>query len=342
MNIVLAGPTGLFREGVERILRDFGDASDVSCIDSVTQALPRNRVPDVLVIDDDCVREASATIAAARRHMQATPIVVLLTAVDRRNVDELIAAGAAGCLEKTASSDLLFDALRLVIAGGMYLPRALLAETVSEPVALPGAAMRHDMAVPEGHLHLTHRQIEVLALLARGRSNKAIARELNVAEATVKAHLTTIYKVLNVSSRSQASAVAFRMRKILDEQVTKALDGQLSIGRLFANMTSRHFRAGDVLFHKGDPSDALYYVVQGTVRLAEIGIEVGPGTLLGEIGLFSPEHRRTSTARFQTDSELLSVTATDVMRLYYQEPEFALYLIQLLARRLEADKARRS
>jgi len=81
--------------------------------------------------------------------------------------------------------------------------------------------------------------------------------------------------------------------------------------------------------------------VRGTVRLVEIGIDLGPETLLGEIGLFSPEHRRTSTVVCVTGCDLLVVSAVDAIRLYYQEPEFAMYLIQLIAGRFEADKERR-
>ena len=71
-------------------------------------------------------------------------------------------------------------------------------------------------------------------------------------------------------------------------------------------------------------------------------MDVGAGTVLGEIGLFSPERRRTSTVVCQTDCEMRTVSAADAIRLYYQEPEFALYLIQLIVSRLEADKSRRA
>jgi CRP-like cAMP-binding protein len=59
--------------------------------------------------------------------------------------------------------------------------------------------------------------------------------------------------------------------------------------------------------------------------------------MLGGIGLFSPDHRRTCTARCQSDCELLSASAADAMRLYYQDPEFATYLIRLVTRRLGAN-----
>jgi two-component system nitrate/nitrite response regulator NarL len=194
-------------------------------------------------------------------------------------------------------------------------------------------------ADPNSHF-LTPRQLQVLALAARGDSNKSIARQLNITEGTVKVHLYTVYKALKVGSRGQASVAAARLQKVGDVQLHHALDGQLSISRLLAYTTPTRFPSGHVLFHKDDRSDALYYVVRGTVMLEEIGIEVGQGTILGEIGLFSPDHRRTCTARCKSECELLVVSATDAMRLYYQDPEFATYLIHLITRRLEADKLR--
>jgi CRP-like cAMP-binding protein len=73
------------------------------------------------------------------------------------------------------------------------------------------------------------------------------------------------------------------------------------------------------------------------VRLAELGIELGAGAVLGEIGLSSPEHRRTSTAVCMIEYEMRTISADEAMRLYYQEPGLAMYLIQLLATRLRAD-----
>jgi DNA-binding NarL/FixJ family response regulator len=342
MYILLTGPAGLFREGVEALLRGFAQDAEVLASNCLTTDWPNGRKPDCVVMDGDCLRQASDELEAARRHTRTTPVIVLLSVARRQHVDELIAAGVSGCVEKSASSELLFGALRLAFAGGVYLPRSLLAASLREPPAAAHAA--DDAAAPRGmpdpHLHLTPRQIEVLALLARGRSNKMIARQLDVAEATVKTHLTTIFKALNVSSRGEASAVAARMERIHEAQANGAINGHVSVGKLLAGMDSRRFRSGEVLFRKGEPSGELFYVERGTVRLSEIGIDMGAGTVLGEIGLFSPEHRRTSTVVCKTDCEMRTVSAGDAIRLYYQEPEFALYLIQLIASRLQADKER--
>ncbi|MBC8724348.1 cyclic nucleotide-binding domain-containing protein [Paraburkholderia sp. 31.1] len=345
MYILLTGPSGLFREGVEALLRGFAQDGEVFASNCLTTSWPNDRKPDCVVMDGDCLRLSSDELEAARRHSRTTPVIVLLSNAQRQHVDELIAAGVSGCVEKSASSELLFSALRLAFAGGVYLPRSLVAASLHEPLAAAGAQADADaprgLPYPDPHLHLTPRQIEVLALLAQGRSNKVIARQLDVSEATVKTHLTTIFKALNVSSRGEASIVAARMERIRDAQVDNAINGHITVGRLLANMKSRHFRSGQVLFRQGDTSTELFYVERGTVRLSELGIDMGAGTVLGEIGLFSPEHRRTSTAVCKTDCEMRTVSAPDAIRFYYQEPEFAIYLIQLIASRLQADKARR-
>ncbi len=182
---------------------------------------------------------------------------------------------------------------------------------------------------------LTPRELEVLALVARGDSNKLIAKILDIAEGTVKTHLTAVFRKLNVGSRTQASQVAAHMPEVSDEQVRKVLGGQLSIGNRLTGGTRCYLPAGKLLFSKGAITDALYYVVRGIVYLEELSIERGQGALVGEMGLFSSDNRRVCTARCKTDCALVSVTAKDAMRICLQDPSFALYVAGLITRRLQ-------
>jgi two-component system nitrate/nitrite response regulator NarL len=337
MLVLFVAPTGLFRDGVARILPDLATRAEVRCADHAAIALERGSIPDLLVLDGDNVREALNAVNVVRRIQPGLPVAVLLTAIDPRTVDGFLAAGVGCCVGKAESADVLLNTLRQVLAGRTNLPPALRAFTMNA-VSPPAEARRLPNATPPTNPGaLTKRQVEVLALAARGESNKLIARRLNITEGTLKVHLYTVYKALKVSSRTQASMTAARLQEVSDIQIHQALEGQLSVQRLIAHMTPIRFKAGETLFHKNASSDALYYVVRGTVRLHEIGIEVGPGTMLGGIGLFSPDHRRTCTARCQSDCELLSASAADAMRLYYQDPEFATYLIRLVTRRLGAN-----
>jgi two-component system nitrate/nitrite response regulator NarL len=337
MHILFAGPAGLFRESVARLLGDLLPGAEVEIADYAASMSEVRLAADLLVLDGDHVSEALEAVGSARRGTHALPIVVLLSTLDLRFVDSFITAGAGGCVDKSDSADVLRGALRLVMAGGMYLPPTLFSFVLNGHEPSEDTSTKSNAVPQDSACALTPRQIEVLALAARGDSNKSIARHLNIAEGTVKVHLYSAYKALKVGSRSQASIAAMRLKKVSEEQLHQALGGQLSVGRLLTHMTHSHFKSGEVLFRKGDRSDAIYYIVRGRFSLPEIGIEVGPGAILGEIGLFSADHRRMCTARCDSDSELLSASATDAMRLYYQDPEFATYLTCLITRRLHPD-----
>jgi len=128
----------------------------------------------------------------------ALPLIVLSSSEDARDVRDALAAGALGYVPKSASVQNLMAALRLVLAGEIYLP----------PLMLNSSAT----AVPTLPIGLTERQVDVLRLLAQGLPNKDIARTLNIAEKTVKAHVGAIFKFLNVDNRTQAVTAAQRAR----------------------------------------------------------------------------------------------------------------------------------
>ena len=109
---------------------------------------------------------------------------------------------------------------------------------------------------------------------------------------------------------------------------------------LLPHMRRRAFKAGEVLFRRGHEADELIYVASGELRIAEIGERVGPGELIGEIGLFSPEKRRTQSLVCETDGELYHMTGEMIFRLYYQNPKLGFFLMRLVAQRLLRDVQR--
>lgn len=334
MDIMLICPPGLFREGLARILRDLGDACMIGCLDDPTSQAGADRSPDLLVLDADAWGDVSVTIGAMRTRWPLARAMLLITSIDRSIAEQALSEGAAGCVEKSVSAAVLIGALRLAMAGGVYLPASLLAPLPAGAAAPPDASAKLDQAPDRDVGHLTPRQLEVLALAARGEPNKEIARRLSISEGTVKLHLSAVYKALRVKSRGQASNAAARMQAVIDRQVRHCLDNQLSIGRILSHGTRRHLAAGQRLFRIGDPADTLFYLVRGTIYLEEIDLDRGPGCLLGEMGLFSSERRRACTARCKTDCEFLCVTAADAMQIYYQDPDFAVHVTHLITRRL--------
>jgi DNA-binding NarL/FixJ family response regulator len=121
------------------------------------------------------------------------PIAILSASSRQEDVGKVMATSAMAYIHKNASSKVMLGAIRLMLTGGLYTPPA---------TALLGYAQEGN-----GEGHLTARQIEVLTLLVSGGSNKQIAAKLGIAEATIKMHITSIFKSLRVQSRTQAALV---------------------------------------------------------------------------------------------------------------------------------------
>ena len=151
-------------------------------------------------------RDGFEVLAELRDRHPTLPVVVLSGHHDRANVVRALDLGALGFIPKTAVRQVLASAISLVLSGGIYIPPEILGR--QEPVA-PGErgtalrAIRKPVTSPRD-LRLTDRQVEVLALMMQGKSNKAIGRVLDLAEPTVRNHVTAVLKALNVTNRTEA------------------------------------------------------------------------------------------------------------------------------------------
>ena len=129
------------------------------------------------------------------------PVIVLSSSEDPRDVRRALALGALGYIPKSSPPRVLLSALQLVLSGTIYVPPLML-----RPAAATPRSAGTDPARPGASL--TERQLEVLRLLGKGLSNKEIGRDLGLSEKTVKAHVTAIFKTLNVVNRTQAASAA--------------------------------------------------------------------------------------------------------------------------------------
>jgi CRP-like cAMP-binding protein len=91
------------------------------------------------------------------------------------------------------------------------------------------------------------------------------------------------------------------------------------------------------LFRRGDPADALYFLADGRLRLVELGIDLEAGALLGEIGIFSPDGKRTQSVAATEKSLVYMLRRHDALALYRRDPAFGIYLVRLITRRLVED-----
>lgn len=210
MKILLVDDHTLFRDGMALLLRRLDAAAEILQAGGCEQAFAladANDDIDLILLDlqlpDMPGFDALEVFRKERAHI---PVVVLSASEDRASVIEALDRGAMGFIPKSSSSEVLLGALRLVLAKGVYIPPSVLGGAASpqQPAPRFGPLAARRPIRKAADLGLTERQTDVLALLLQGKPNKLICRELGLAEATVKAHVTAVLKALNVTNRTQA------------------------------------------------------------------------------------------------------------------------------------------
>lgn len=237
VRILIADDHELFRDGLRLVLSELGPGVEVchACsydevLLAVREAATAGAPFDVVLLD--LVMPGmpwTEGLSALGTAAPATAVVILSASDDRRLVLETVRRGAKGFIPKTSSSKLMLSALRLVLSGGVYLPPAVLEEG-GDPAALlddPMACLNDHgraadsvpaaVAAESADVPLTPRQREVLVLLGHGKSNKEIARILDLSEGTVKLHVTAILKALNVNNRTSAVVAASKLGLTMTE-----------------------------------------------------------------------------------------------------------------------------
>jgi CRP-like cAMP-binding protein len=128
---------------------------------------------------------------------------------------------------------------------------------------------------------------------------------------------------------------AIRLRQMLSlvRKARVSAQGDLSMDWLRPFMNPRKYRKGDVLFHKGDAAKEMFLTVTGKFLVTEIGIELPPGRMMGELGFVDPKNRRTQTVECIEDGDVLTITYEKLLELYFQNPEFGYYLLRLTTER---------
>lgn len=224
VRILIADDHPLLREVLRQVLRELD--SDVAVIEAADGEAVRRQVAEHadldLVLLDICLPGVSGLdlFDELRRDHPALPLVAISALDDPHTVKAVLAGGALGFIPKSSPLPVMLQALRLVLSGGRYLPPELMPELAGEDwverpprAASPGTPA----AVSVATLGLTERQQQVLALLAQGKSNKQICRDLGLAEATVKIHVSAVLKALKVTSRTQAVVMINRLGLRIEE-----------------------------------------------------------------------------------------------------------------------------
>jgi DNA-binding NarL/FixJ family response regulator len=206
MKILLVDDHALIREALRGVLKELIDDPIILEGSDCRQAMRLIEAhPDLHLILLDLNlpdRDGFAMLADVRKRYATISLVVLSASRDRETVIKALDLGALGFIPKSAPRDVMVNALRLVFGGGIYIPPEALGR--SEPKQQPVT----ERPVSPADLGFTDRQMEVLALMMQGKSNKAISRVLDVAEPTVKHHVTAILRALKVANRTEAVVAA--------------------------------------------------------------------------------------------------------------------------------------
>lgn len=208
MKILVVDDHVLIREALRGVLKELRDeAQIVEAADSGRAMQCIEETPDLeLVLLDLYLPDRSGfdLLAELRERHPAVAVVVLSVSSERRDITRALELGAVGFIPKSAQREVMLGAFRLIFAGGVYVPPEIFARPRPAPAAPPGPGRAPSAA----ELGLTERQMEVLRLIMEGKSNKAICRVLDLAEPTVKNHVTTILRALKVTNRTEAVIAA--------------------------------------------------------------------------------------------------------------------------------------
>jgi hypothetical protein len=136
------------------------------------------------------------------------------------------------------------------------------------------------------------------------------------------------------------NAIRLRQMLTLVKKARSASEGDTSMEWLKPFMTDRKYRKGNILFKKDDPAHEMLLTVSGKFLVKEIGVELPPGRLMGELGFLTPDNRRTATIECIEDGHVLTIAYETLLEIYFQNPQFGYYFLVLTSHRLLENLAR--
>jgi DNA-binding NarL/FixJ family response regulator len=212
MKFLVVDDHELIREAMRGALKQLdGEATILEAADS-RQAMPlieENADLDLILLDLNLPdRDGFSVLVELRKSYPSVSVVVMSAQQDHDSVVKALNLGALGFIPKSATRKVILGALQLIMSGGTYIPPQALPSQQPHIAPTPAPTSRTELKpeadkVSPADLGLTERQIDVLALIMQGKSNKAICRVLDLSEPTVKSHVSAILRALKVSNRTE-------------------------------------------------------------------------------------------------------------------------------------------
>lgn len=200
--VIIADDHPLFRQALLETLKSKMHSTnwlEAETVEQLNDMLGKNDDADLLLLDLNIPgAHGFNTLVHVRQHFPQIPVVVVSAYDDVDTINKAMAYGAAGFVPKSTPVETIFEAISKVISGGLWTPPEYDSNTSQSP-------SKSDIA--ERVASLTQQQYKILMMFAEGLLNKQIAYDLNVSEATIKAHATAIFRKLNVRNRTQAVIV---------------------------------------------------------------------------------------------------------------------------------------
>jgi DNA-binding NarL/FixJ family response regulator len=217
LKILIADDHALLRQGLRQMLSDDNPAyefAEADGFDSALEALTTHGA-DLVLIDLGMPGMAgSENLRALREAHPDTKVAVITGADDRATILGCLGAGVHGYIVKSSPVEEIQRAISTILAGGVYVAPSLaqLDQVATLAEATPPEPSRHAVAAASSDApRFTTRQLDVLRLLAEGRSTKEIARTLDLGPGTVKIHLAAIFRALNAHNRTEAVVLAAKL-----------------------------------------------------------------------------------------------------------------------------------
>lgn len=212
MKYLIVDDHALVAGALTLLLEDRDPEADVhtaATADAALELVDREGDADLLILDLSLPGVTSTELMEEIvRRQPMLKILVVSGLADQESIMRVLQLGAAGFVPKSLDTELLSSAIDFVLKGGVYIPSKLLTESQKDGFFTRTAArLKTPEAAPP---HLTDRQLDVLAQLAKGAPIKRICRELDLSEGTVKTHVAAIYRSFGASNRTEALIAARR------------------------------------------------------------------------------------------------------------------------------------
>ena len=206
MKVLITDEQSLFRDGLFLRLEQIDNTMTIiqsSGLSEMQDILATNDDIDFLILDIDIAAENATEIIEKIKATYTVEIIAISSSEDVRKIKKILSLGVKGYIPKKLDSNILSGALKLILDGGTYIPPVFLDNSIKNSANSPS-----NIALQK---NLTNRQSQVLDLIAQGKSNKQIAYDMGVSEATVKLHINALLRSLKVNNRTQAVITAQKM-----------------------------------------------------------------------------------------------------------------------------------